>query len=192
VYVALGASDAVGIGAYPLENGYVYKVRDGLKQRADTVELYNLGVSGKRIGYIEDTELPFCLTRDPNVVTIWAGPNDIIHGTSMEEFETSLANILLQLRQSTTAVVVMANVPDMTQIPRFLLDPDPDVTIQRIAAFNDAIARQTDLHAIPLVDLFSGGYASDWSYVSLDGFHPSNEGHAKIAELYLKIILSLL
>jgi lysophospholipase L1-like esterase len=188
----MGASDAVGIGAFPLENGYVYKVRDGLRQRADTVELFNLGVSGKRIGYIEDTELPFGLARQPNVVTIWAGPNDIIHGTQVEEFETSLANIFLQLRQATTALVVMANVPDMTQIPRFLLDPDPDVTIQRIAAFNDAIARQTALHSIPLVDLFGGGYASDWSNVSLDGFHPSNQGHAKIAELYLELILSQL
>ena len=97
VYVAMGASATVGIGAYPLENGYVYKIRDGLEQRANTVELYNLGVSGKRISYIENTELPFCLTRHPDVVTLWAGPNDIIHGTSVETFEASLANIFLNI-----------------------------------------------------------------------------------------------
>ena len=44
-------------------------------------------------------------------------------------------------------------------------------------------------HAVPLVDLYAGGYAGNWEYVSLDGFHPSNEGHAKIAELYLEILL---
>ncbi len=189
VYVALGASDAVGIGAFPLNKGYVYRVRDGLKSRADTVELYNLGVSGKRMAYIESTELPFALTRNPNVVTLWAGPNDITAGSSPEEFEASLMRVLSQLRQSTNAVIVLANVPDMTQVPRFLLDPDPDVTIERVAAYNDAIVRQAAIYSVPVVDLFGGGYASDWNYVSIDGFHPSNEGHAKIAGLFLDIIL---
>jgi lysophospholipase L1-like esterase len=170
----------------------VYRIRDGLKKRANTVELYNLGVSGKRISYIEDTELPFALTRNPNVVTIWAGPNDITHGSSVEEFEASLTTVLSQLRASTTALIVMANVPDMTQVPRFLIDPDPDVTIQRIAAFNDAIVRQAAVYSVPIVDLFGGGYASDWDYVSIDGFHPSNEGHAKIADLFLDVILQYL
>jgi lysophospholipase L1-like esterase len=192
VYVALGASDAVGIGAFPLDNGYVYRVRDGLKVRADTVELYNLGVSGKRISYIESTELPAALMFEPNVVTIWAGPNDIIHGTSVEDFEASLTCVLSQLRQSTSAVIVIANVPDMTQVPRFLIDPDADVTLQRIAAYNDAIEQQAAVYSVPIIDLFGGGYATDWDYVSIDGFHPSNEGHAKIAELFLDVILRYL
>ncbi len=192
VYVGLGASDAVGIGAFPLNKGYVYRVRDGLKARADTVELYNLGVSGKRMAYIESTELPFALTHNPNVITLWPGPNDIIHGSSVEEFEASLMRVLDQLRQSTNALIVLANVPDMTQVPRFLIDPDPDVTIERVAAYNDAIVRQSDIYSVPVVDLFGGGYASDWGNVSIDGFHPSNEGHAKIADLFLAAILQYL
>ena len=189
VYVAMGASDAVGIGAFPLENGYVYKIRDGLKQRADEVILYNLGVSGKQVAYIEDTELPTAITRQPDVVTIWAGPNDLIYGNTVEKFENSLNNVLQQLRRQTSAVIVLANIPDLTQLPRFLLVPDADVTIARVIAFNDAIARQAAAYNVPLVDLFAGGYAGDWEYVSLDGFHPSNQGHAKLAELYLDIIL---
>ncbi len=72
-YVAMGASDAVGIGAFPLDEGYVYKIRDGLSQFADTVELTNLGVSGERIKYIEETALPTAIARDPDVVTLWLG-----------------------------------------------------------------------------------------------------------------------
>jgi lysophospholipase L1-like esterase len=192
VYVAMGASDAVGIGAWPLENGYVYKVRDGLRQRANEVNLHNLGVSGKRIAFIEETELPVALSCQPHVVTIWAGPNDVIAGISVEDFETSLDNILAQLRQSTTAIVVLANVPDMTLIPRFLLAPDPDVTSVRIAAYNSAIARKAAAHNVPVVDLFTGGYATDWEYVSFDGFHPNNQGHDKIAQLYLAVIMKYL
>lgn len=192
VYAAMGASDAVGIGAFPLEKGYVYRIRDGLKARANEVVLYNLGVSGKRINYLESTELPTAISVQPDVITIWAGPNDLIHGVDPATFEQSLATILTQLRQSTSAIIVLANIPDLTLLPRFLIDSDPDVTVERIYAFNLAIARQADMSTVPLVDLYAGGYASNWEYVSLDGFHPSNEGHAKIAELYLDILLTLL
>lgn len=192
VYVAMGASDAVGIGAFPLEKGYVYQIRDGLKSRANEVMLYNLGVSGKRIDYIESTELPTAIALQPHVITLWAGPNDLIHGVDAATFEHSLATILMQLRQSTPALIVLANIPDLTILPRFLLDPDSDVTVDRVSAFNLAIARQAEAYAVPLVDLYAGGYASNWDYVSLDGFHPSNEGHAKIAELYLEILLKSL
>ena len=192
VYVAMGASDAVGIGAFPLEKGYVYQIRDGLKSRANEVVLYNLGVSGKRTDYLESTELPTAIALQPHVITLWAGPNDLIHGVDAATFEHSLATILTQLRQSTSALIVLANLPDLTILPRFLLDPDPDVTVDRVSAFNLAIARQAEAYAVPLVDLYAGGYASNWDYVSLDGFHPSNEGHAKIAELYLEILLKSL
>ena len=191
-YAALGASDAVGIGAFPFDEGYVYQIRDGLAAVADTVELTNLGVSGERIKYIELTEVPAAIASAPDVVTIWAGPNDIIHGTDAATFEARLSNVFARLRQETSAVIVMANVPDLTALPRFQLFPDPEVTRERVTAFNDAIARQTAARNIPLVDLYSGQYAANWDYVSIDGFHPSNDGHAKIAELYLSILLNAL
>ncbi len=188
VYAAIGASDAVGVGAFPLDKGYVYKIRDGLRQRAEEVVLHNLGASGKRIGYVESTELPTAIEIQPNIVTIWAGPNDIIHGTDVNTFEHALSNVLYQLRTQTSALIVIANVPDLTVLPRFILDPDQDVTVARINAFNIVISRQSAAYGVPLVDLYSGGYSSNWEYVSIDGFHPSNKGHAKLAELYLDSI----
>lgn len=188
VYVAMGASDAVGIGAFPLENGYVYRIRDGLKDYADEVKLHNLGVSGKGIDYIEDTELPKALTHNPDIVTLWAGPNDIIGGMSVEAFDRALASTLAQLRQQTSAIIVIANVPDMTKVPRFVLFPDDDVTKDRILAYNGVIQRQATTFGAPIVDLYAGGYATDWEYVSIDGFHPSNDGHAKIANLFLSVL----
>ncbi len=192
VYAAMGASDAVGIGAFPLEKGYVYQIRDGVKSRADEVVLYNLGVSGKRIHYIESTELPTAISLQPHIITIWAGPNDLIHGVDVATFEQSLATVFMQLRQSTSARIVLANIPDLTLLPRFLIEPDPDVTVDRVHEFKLALARQAEAYGVPLVDLYAGNYASNWEYVSLDGFHPSNAGHAKIAELYLEILLTLL
>jgi len=188
VYAAMGASDAVGIGAFPLDQGYVYKIRDGLADFADVVDLSNFGVSGERIKYIEETELPAAIAITPDVVTLWAGPNDIIQGTDAATFETRLGRVFARLRQETSAVVVMANVPDLTILPRFVIAPDPDVTADRVNAYNQVIARQTAAYQIPLVDLYAGNYAANIEYVSIDGFHPSNKGHAKIAELYLDIL----
>lgn len=192
IYVAMGASDAAGIGAFPPTQGYVYRIRDKLGAYADKVILYNLGISGKRIAYIEETELPEAIACKPDVISIWAGPNDLTHGNDVREFEISLQNVFRQLREKTSAIVVMANIPDMTALPRFLVDPDADVTVTRIRLYNEAIARQCAAYRIPMIDLYAGGYATDWEYVSIDGFHPSNQGHAKLANLYFEIIADYL
>ena len=189
VYAALGASDAVGVGAFPLDEGYVYKIKDGLQPYANRVELHNLGVSGERIAYLEETELPAAIDRNPGVVTIWAGPNDVGGGVETAKFEASLGRILATLRQQSSAIVVMANVPDLTVLPFYLLFPDEDVTTARILSYNEAIARQCASYGVPLVDLYTDRYAENSAYISIDGFHPSNAGHAKLAELYLEEIV---
>jgi lysophospholipase L1-like esterase len=62
------------------------------------------------------------------------------------------------------------------------------VTRERIRLFNDAIIRQARRHGMPVVDLYS--QPVEPSLVSdVDGFHPSNGGHARIAQLFLDVIL---
>src|SRR5687767_13768398 len=47
LYLAVGASDALGIGASPLRNGYVFRIRDELEQQTRRdVRLVNLGIPG--------------------------------------------------------------------------------------------------------------------------------------------------
>jgi acyl-CoA thioesterase I len=91
------------------------------------------------------------------------------------------------LRADTEAVLVMANVPDLTRLPRFAARPEPAVTTERIRTFNTAIARQAGRYRVPLVDLFA--QPVDAALVSADGFHPSNTGHARIAQLFLDTLL---
>ena len=78
----------------------------------------------------------------------------------------------------------MANIPELTDLPRFREDPDPDVTEDRVEAFNEAIERQAERFDVPIVDLHEEGVEDD-----LDGFHPNNEGHRRIAEEFLEVIL---
>src|SRR5687767_13706963 len=47
LYLAIGASDALGIGATPLRNGYVFRIRDELEQQTRReVRLLNLAIPG--------------------------------------------------------------------------------------------------------------------------------------------------
>ncbi|HEU4502310.1 MAG TPA: hypothetical protein VFR82_11720, partial [Nitrospira sp.] len=54
VYMALGASDATGVGAIPLTEGYVYLINRGLQQRIPGTVLINRGVPGARIDLIKE------------------------------------------------------------------------------------------------------------------------------------------
>ena len=55
VYLALGASDATGVGATPLTEGYVFLVKRELDRRMPGVFLINLGVPGARIDLDQGT-----------------------------------------------------------------------------------------------------------------------------------------
>lgn len=189
LYMAIGASDAVGVGANPLTDGYVYLIEDELEERGKDVQLLNLGIPGADVNLIEDAVRVVLRTGlRPDLVTIWVGANDVIEGDDVEDFESRLGDMLDRLRDRTSAFIVIANLPDLTKLPRFQKDPLDTVTRERIRAFNDAIEDQAGEFDVPVVDLaeeeVKDKYVSD-----VDGFHPSDAGHRRLAELFLDVIL---
>jgi lysophospholipase L1-like esterase len=84
---------------------------------------------------------------EPDLVTIWSGANDVIRGGDVDNFAAALEEILERLRERTDGVIAVANIPDLTELPRFRDNPDADVTRARIEAFNEAIAEQAADHA---------------------------------------------
>jgi acyl-CoA thioesterase-1 len=192
VYVALGASDAAGVGAEPITRGYVFRIADALDEQVDEVVLANLGVPGANTQQIDQAlELFFQSEATPDLVTVWTGANDVIEGEDADDFEDALEDILERLRERTDGVIAVANVPDLTQLPRFRDDPDDDVTQERIEAFNEIIAEQADGQDALLVDLYSEPVEDDL-VSDLDGFHPNNQGHREIADRFLETILPAL
>ena len=153
------------------------------------MNLINLGIPGAEIDRIADSLRVFLRTgAQPDIVTVWTGANDIIAGRLVADFEPALDKMLTQLRSDTRAFVVIANIPDLTKLPRFVARPEPTVTAERVRTFNAAIARQAQRHEIPLVNLFIQPIESEL-VSDVDGFHPSNAGHARIAQHFLDIIL---
>ena len=192
LYTAFGASDAFGIGAQPVSRGYVYRVRDGLDTRLKAVNLINLGIPGAEVDRIAESARVFLQARArPDIVTLWTGANDIIGGRLVADFEPDLGNLLARLRADTEALAAMANIPDLTKLPRFRTRPEPTVTPDRVRTFNEAIARQAARYRVPLVDLFAQPIEADL-VSDVDGFHPSNAGHARIAQHFLDTLLRAL
>lgn len=194
-YVAIGASDALGVGAIPEDEGYVFRIEDELDDELEEdVELCGLclvALPAAELDQIKELlEGVLDAGVEPDLVTILVGANDILEGVEPEDYESDLRDVLNQLRdESPDAIIVIGNVPDMTQIPRFMDGSDEDVTLERIIAFNEVIeSLAQEFNLPPVVDLFSVMITDD--FVAEDGFHPSDEGHQIIADLFLDVILS--
>jgi acyl-CoA thioesterase I len=187
VYMAIGASDALGIGADPPTDGYVFQIEDALEDEGANVQLVNVAIPGANLATISDAaQLALHVGPEPDLVTIWVGANDVIDGEDPAEFEQELDNLLDEFDGS-GAIVAIADLPDLTDLPRFIENPDPDVTSSRIDAFNEAIHDQAQAHGAVLVPL-SEEEVEDRFVSDADGFHPNDAGHARIAELFLEEI----
>jgi acyl-CoA thioesterase-1 len=189
VYLALGASDATGVGASPLSEGYVFLIKRELDKRVPGVALVNLGVPGARIDLIkEQVRIATQVNTKANLVTLWTGTNDLVRGDDPKTFQEDLRFVLQNVRKSISKTIVVANLPDLTQLPRFRSDPSPVVTIGRVQAFNRAIEQEARTADASLVNLFAHPVRDDL-VVDLDGFHPNDAGHREIARLFLQVIL---
>src|SRR6185437_12856680 len=74
-YVAIGASDAVGIGAAnPETDGWVPRFGASL---GSNVRVVNLGVSGSTLSQALQEQMALAIDAEPDVVTVWLAVNDL-------------------------------------------------------------------------------------------------------------------
>ena len=192
VYVALGASDAVGVGAAdPNTQGYVPVLISRLPKDADAL---NLGVSGYKVHDALQNKLAAALNAHPTLVTIWLAGNDFRGCTPLNTYIADLNALLDQLKSGTKAQVFVANLPDMSLLPamrpgsQLLGACHQSQTSQQMRAetqtWNEAIAQAVSSHGDDLIDLYRAELASHPEYISGDGFHPTAAGYLRIADLF--------
>lgn len=188
VYVALGASDTVGVGASrPATDGWAPLFHDGLPEGT---RLVNLGVSGATLRDVLAQQAPVAVDAAPRWVTIWPGVNDLRAGTTLADFRAQLDQLLGQLvvAEGGPRRIVLLNMPDLRHVPA-VAGGDRAALDRRVREWNGAIAEVAGRYgeAVILVDLYSeyAELAGHPEYVSADGFHPSSAGYRRIAELTL-------
>lgn len=182
-YVAIGASDAVGVGAAnPETEGWV--PRFGAKLGANT-RVVNLGVSGSTLGQALQEQLGPALDAQPDVVTVWLCVNDLNAGVPLVSYAADLDLLLSQL-ETTNARVLIGNVPDLAQLAAYR-GTDPAPLQAEVARWNAAIADAAARHGDTLVDLYSHWQEAVQhpEYLSADGFHPSSDGYKALADVFV-------
>ena len=184
-YVAIGASDTVGVGASdPAKGSWPALVAARLP--AGSPPYTNLGVAGSLTLQAVSQQLPGAIAQRPNVITVWLAVNDLNATIEPASFGESLRQIVDGLVQNTGATIFVGNVPDLRAVPVYA-GADKARLLAGIQAYNDAIAtiaaRNPD--RVKVVDLFTGSAALVSSgTVSQDGFHPSDEGYQLIADRF--------
>jgi acyl-CoA thioesterase I len=185
-YVALGASDAVGLGARdPATEGWV--PRFGARLGTDA-RVVNLGVSGSTLAQALEEQLGPALDAQPDIVTVWLAVNDLNARVPLEGYAADLDTMLGQL-EATHARVLVGNVPDLGGLAAYRgIDPGPlKAAVDR---WNLVIADTVARHGATLVDLYSTWQevAQHPEYLSGDGFHPSSEGYQALADLFGQVL----
>lgn len=192
-YVALGASDAVGVGADdPNTQGYVPILISHLPRFS---EVANLGVSGITLHDADQRELPQALTYHPTLMTVWLVGNDFRDCVPLEQYGADLDALLKVLHDQTQAQVFVANAPDFSLLPYFQEGAPSGgacVTGQPLSVIHGLVLRWNAVidavvakYGDVLVNLYSSDLESHPEFVSPeDGFHPSSQGYAELARLF--------
>ena len=185
-YVAIGASDAVGVGVEdPDRDGWVPNLARSLPQ---PTRLVNLGIPGVVLSQAMEVEVPPALDAQPNLVTVWLVVNDVLGKVSLEDYRSGLADLLTRLKNGTHAAIDVANIPnppaslDYRGLPK---SERPAIT----AAWNAVIAAETQVHGAVLVDLYSNWPLRDHpEFIGPDGLHPTAAGYHSLAKVYLDVL----
>lgn len=191
IYVAIGASDAVGVGATdPNTQGYVPLIIARLPAHSQAL---NLGISGNTIHPTLTNELPEAIAAHPTLVTVWMVGNDFRNCTLLNQYGADLETLLAQLQTQTHARVFVANLPDMSLLPSFQNDAaqvpcfqgqTADQIRAQVVQWNAVIAAAVTRHGDVLVDLFHSVLAQHPELIYSDGFHPSTAGYKVLADLF--------
>ena len=185
-YVALGASDASGVGVEdPQRDGWVAVLSRRLPQPA---RLVNLGIPGVRLFEALEVELPPALEAKPHLITIWLVVNDILTSIPIERYRTDLERLLTSLRASTGAKVAIGNVPNAPDSLSYLGLPPAE---RRVVAetWNAAIAASAAAHGATLVDLFRRWPLREHpEYIGPDRLHPTIAGYRALAETFHTVL----
>lgn len=176
VYVALGDSTGVGVGAH--NGGYVERLMKRLERLRPSSTLVNLCEAGATTSQVLDKQLPRALKAKGGVMTLGVGINDLARGVSEQEFAQNFERIVSQLKQAGAPVVLM-NLPDLSAFPAAAGLGGDEVEV-RVERFNQQIANIAARYQLPLFDLhqFSREIIhAHPEFISDDGFHPSDAGY---------------
>jgi acyl-CoA thioesterase-1 len=176
--LALGDSLTAGYGVDGPQS-YPAQLEAALRGRGWDVSVINGGVSGDTMAQ-GAARLDWSLTPEVDAVLVELGANDALRGLPTEQAEAALASILGALGERHLPALVMG------------MKAPPNMGPDYARAFEDMFARQATKHGAMLYPFFLEGVATDAALNQSDGIHPNAAGVARIVELTLPMVETLL
>lgn len=177
VYVALGDSTGAGVGA--VDGGYVARLYQRMLQQRSGSELVNVCVSGATSADVLRDQLDQGVAKNPQLVTLGIGINDIGHSVPLEKFAENYERILSTLREKTQAQIVVSNIPDISSAP-VVPSTLRSQYHRQIETFNQRLEEIAKRRGVTIFDIYSitaRDLPAHPEYFSRDGFHPSDAGY---------------
>jgi lysophospholipase L1-like esterase len=185
-YVALGASDTVGMGAtHPDTENWAAQLAAKLPPGTHFQRFARNGIT---LGEALTALVPDALAAKPDLITVWLVINDGLHGVQPAAYRANLRLLLARLTEQTHATIVLLNAPDISLILPAQATPGTRVAVQTLTQqWNQLIAQEAAAYPgrVLLVDLYTPSQGArgrpDW--VSGDRFHPSTAGYTALADV---------
>ncbi|HEX5889577.1 MAG TPA: SGNH/GDSL hydrolase family protein [Pyrinomonadaceae bacterium] len=177
VYVALGDSTGAGVGA--VDGGYVLRLHQRILRNRPGSQLSNFCVSGATTADVLQAQLNKGVEKNPQLITVGIGINDIGHGVPLERFTQNYDRILSTLKEKTQARIVVTNIPDISSAPVVPLSMRRQYH-QQIQTFNERLEEIANRRGVTIFDIYSittRDLPEHPEYFSRDGFHPSDMGY---------------
>ena len=156
------------------------------------VRFINRGISGHRVKDLKARWKEDCLDLKPSWVSIMIGINDTWRRydsndpTPTEDYENAYRNILKQITTHLDARIIVIE-PFVLPVPedrvQWRLDLDPKIDAAR------RLAREFEAIYVPMDGIVAAAATRrEPAFWAGDGVHPSQPGHALIAQAWLKAV----
>jgi len=186
-YVALGDSFTEGVGDPDPRHpnglrGWADRVAEQLAARSVDFGYANLAIRGRLLGPIVDEQVDAAVALEPDLVTIYAGGNDLMRpkldiDALVAQYDTGIAKLA-----ATGARVLMFTAYDAGWSPVF------GKLRGRLAIYNELVREVADRHGAVLVDFWRFDEYDDARMWDWDRLHMSVAGHENMALRVLEVL----
>jgi lysophospholipase L1-like esterase len=185
-FVALGDSFTEGMGDPGADGiclrGWADRLAERLAADRPALRYANLAIRGKRLEEVASGQLPAAIAMRPDLVSIFAGGNDLLWVRSdpdalASEFDAAVA----RLRQTGCQVLAFTGLdPQAFPILRLIRG--------KVVAFNTHVRMIAAQRGCLLVDLWSMSMLTDPRAWSADRLHLTADGHRRVALLAAEVL----
>ena len=185
-YLAIGDSFSEGVGDVDASRpnqvrGWADRVAEVLCAN-ENWQYANLAIRGKKIGQVINQQLDRALELQPDVVSIYAGGNDILRPKAdLDALMKGYAGMVHKLRAAGIQVLLFTGF-DTVNSPLF------NKTRPRTAVYNELVREIADTEGAMVADYWRWREFSDVRYWAVDRLHMNQHGHTLMAKKVLEVL----